>query len=296
MDPLLAAPILSILSAMLFTGGNLFLGYGLRTSTPVIATLMLAFVTLLIFGPVTVLVVRQEGISQVAVLTFVVGGVASPGLSRTLLSMSIERIGLSRSVIIANAAPLVAIIFGVALLGERPTFLVYLGTISIIVGVSFLAQEQETPGAIKPDARSAWPNYTLAFLAMVTLGLAASFRKVGISMFPSPSAGLTFGTVGSLLVLAPWYPFMPEKDRVKKGRGGLGFFLGSSVFTCSAQLCFFAALQRGSLSVVMPLISTIPLFTLLVSWIFLRKVERLNFRIVLGGLLVSCGAALVAIA
>jgi uncharacterized membrane protein len=297
MDPLLAAPILSILSAMMFSIGNLFLGYGLRTSTPMVSTLTLAFVTLLIFGPVAVLTFRQEGFPLTGVLILVAAGVASPGVSRTLLSMSFGRIGLSRSVTISNAAPLVAVIFGVALLGERPTYLIYIGTVSIIVGVSCLTMEEAPADPKKRLPRFAWHDYTVAFLAMVTLGLAGTLRKVGISALPSLSAALSLGALGSLLALAAWYPFLSEKDSsVKTSWRGMGYFLGSALFTCAAILGFFAALQRGSLSVVMPLICTVPLFTLVLSWLFLRKVERLNYRIALGALLVSCGAALVAIA
>jgi uncharacterized membrane protein len=296
MDPLLAAPILSILSAMMFSIGNLFLGYGLRTSTPMVSTLTLAFVTLLIFGPVAVLTFRQEGFPLTGVLILVAAGMASPGVSRTLLSMSFGRIGLSRSVTISNAAPLVAVIFGVALLGERPTYLIYIGTVSIIVGVSCLTMEEAPADPKKRLPRFAWYNYTLAFLAMVTLGLAGTLRKMGISALPSLSAALSLGALGSLLALAAWYPFLSEKDSsVKTSWHGMGYFLGSALFTCAAILGFFAALQRGSLSVVMPLICTVPLFTLVLSWLFLRKVERLNYRIALGALLVSCGAALVAI-
>ncbi len=297
MDLFFAAPLLSILSAVMFSIGNLFLGYGLRTSTPMVSTLTLAFVTLLIFGPVAVLNFRQEGLPLTGVLILVAAGVASPGVSRTLLSMSFERIGLSRSVTISNAAPLVAAILGVAMLGERPTYLVYIGTVSIVVGVSCLTMEQEPPDTKNRFPKSAWYNYTLAFLAMVTLGLAGTLRKVGISVFPSLSAALSLGALGSLLALAAWYPFLSEKDSsVKFCWEGMGYFVGSALFTCAAIFGFFAALQRGSLSVVMPLICTVPLFTLVLSWMFLRKVERLNYRIALGGLLVSCGAALVAIA
>lgn len=293
MNPILAAQIISILAALMFSVGNVTLRYGLRTSTPITSTLALAVVTLAIFAPIALATSPKAGFSYQGLLILVAAGIASPGLSRTLLTMSFERIGLSRSVTISNAAPLIAVILAVIFLGERPAFPVYLGTLLIMAGVTCLTSEHRSAVQNKSNGKSVWHYFVLALLATLTLGIAATLRKIGITLIPSLSTGLSMAAIGTLLVTSLWYPLLPQEHRIRLNRQGVGYFLASAFFTCLAQLGFFAALQRAPLSIVIPLICTVPLFTLVFSWFFFREVERLNFRMVIGVLLISSGAALV---
>jgi uncharacterized membrane protein len=55
------------------------------------------------------------------------------------------------------------------------------------------------------------------------------------------------------------------------------------------------ATEVGSVSVVTTIVFSYPLFSLLLSWIFLRKQENLTLRIALGCLVVVAGVVLVSI-
>jgi uncharacterized membrane protein len=55
----------------------------------------------------------------------------------------------------------------------------------------------------------------------------------------------------------------------------------------------FIALGRGQLSVIIPLLNTTPLFTVFFSSVFLRNIETVNSRIVLGAALMVAGVVLV---
>ena len=59
--------------------------------------------------------------------------------------------------------------------------------------------------------------------------------------------------------------------------------------TVVAQFCILLALYLGQVIVVAPLVSFQPLFVLILAGIFLRKVERVTWKIVLGSVLIVCG-------
>ena len=55
----------------------------------------------------------------------------------------------------------------------------------------------------------------------------------------------------------------------------------------------FIALGRGQLSVIIPLLNTTPLFTVLFSAIFLRRIETVNLRTAGGAALMVAGVVLI---
>jgi DME family drug/metabolite transporter len=293
MESLLTAQVFAVLSALAFSTGSLTSRYGLRTSTPLTSTLILGLVTLGIYGPIALATSPLSEYEVRGLLILAAAGASSPGLARTLLHMSFRRIGLARSVTIINIAPLVTVVLAVAALGERPSPGVYLGTFLLVAGVMLLTQEQRAASKSDGSGKPLWYYFLYALLAGLALGVAIVIRKIGIVIIPSLSTGLSMAALGTLLVLFLWQPFLTPEERFKFSRRGVGWFLASAVFTSSAHLFFFAALQRGPVTIVAPLSSTVPLFTLGYSWLLLREVERLSFRLVAGAFFICAGAALI---
>ena len=56
----------------------------------------------------------------------------------------------------------------------------------------------------------------------------------------------------------------------------------------------FLALSRASVVLVSPLVSTYPLVSILLTHLFLKRLERVTMPTVVGGVLVAAGVALVA--
>jgi DME family drug/metabolite transporter len=293
MDSLVTAQVFAVLSALAFTTGSLTSRYGLRTSTPLTSTLILGLVTLGIYGPIALATSPVLEYELKGLLLFVAAGALSPGLARTLLNMSIQRVGLARSVTIINSAPLVTVVLAVAALGERPSPGVYLGTFLLVTGVMLLAEEQRAASKSDGRGKTVWYYFLYALVAGLFMGVAMAIRKLGIVLIPSLSTGLSMAAIGTLLILFLWYPFLPREERFKFSCQGVGWFLASAFFTSSAHLFFFVALQRGPLATVAPLSSTGPLFALGYSWLLLREVERLSIRLVAGAFLICAGAALI---
>ena len=213
------------------------------------------------------------------------------GLARNLLNMSFGRIGLARSTTIVSSSPLIAVLVAAIFLGEAPSSLIYLGTLSIMGGIIFLAQERRSTarawGAVRHD-------FLFAALSALAFGITAVLRKAGVSLVPSLSLGLSTAALGTLGLIAVCYPLLPRTERVQFSRKNFGYFLISAFFSTLSHFAFFAALQRGPLFTVAPLVYTSPLFVLVFSWLWFRQAEGLSFRLAAGVVLICAGAALVA--
>ena len=78
------------------------------------------------------------------------------------------------------------------------------------------------------------------------------------------------------------------------GRGTL-FFATGGIFSAAGVLLMFYALELGQVVVIAPVLATNPLFTLVFAAIFLRGVERITLRVVLGALLVVSGVIVLSV-
>jgi uncharacterized membrane protein len=81
--------------------------------------------------------------------------------------------------------------------------------------------------------------------------------------------------------------------QVKK-KSFIYFFMGG-VVTCVAWLSFFHALSIGKVVIVTPIASTYSLFTLCLSYLLLRHVERISLKIGVATILIVGGVILLSL-
>ena len=74
---------------------------------------------------------------------------------------------------------------------------------------------------------------------------------------------------------------------------GLAFLAATGVSECFAYLAMWRARAAAPVSVVSPLVHAQPFFTVVLTALFLRDVERMTWRIVLASLLVVAGVTFV---
>ena len=71
------------------------------------------------------------------------------------------------------------------------------------------------------------------------------------------------------------------------------FFFCAALIALSAQIANFIALSRAEVSVIIPLLNTTPLFAVLFSSFFLRSMETITPRILLGAILMVAGVVII---
>jgi len=85
------------------------------------------------------------------------------------------------------------------------------------------------------------------------------------------------------------------KASLVENRKAVKLLLCAGLAAACGIISSFFALSMAPVVVISPLQSTTPLFTLLWSWLFLGRLERITPRLVLGSVLVVSGIVLVTI-
>jgi len=88
-----------------------------------------------------------------------------------------------------------------------------------------------------------------------------------------------------------WY-VEKNQEALKLNRQCFWYFLAAGVTISLVMVCIYYALDLGKVSVVIPISSTAPFFSLIFTAIFLRDVERVTLKIVLAAAMIVGGVAL----
>ena len=223
-------------------------------------------------------------------LIFVAAGIFAPGIGRTMSYVGIEKIGVARSVTVANSSPIFASLFAVIFLAEVWLPQNILGTLLVISGAIALS--------ISKPAHGPWRKLDIIYplIGAMAFGASAILRKTGLDYIPVPvlAAAVTAGSAAlfSLALLQ----VRGGKAALKLTRRSAGWLFSAALFNTAATLSVFYALSYGKVVIVEPLVSSNPVLTLLFTAIFLRDLEAVNLRVIIGGLLTVTGTVLVVMA
>lgn len=133
-------------------------------------------------------------------------------------------------------------------------------------------------------------------LASLLAGLSQVLRKFGLVAIPYPLLGAAVTVSFSLVVtlLTIWLSGK-RQETLLLNKECLPFFLAAGIVVSVAMGLIYYALYLGKVTVVIPIISTSPLFALTLSALFLRDVERVTTKIVIGACLIIAGVLLITV-
>lgn len=278
--------LLSLAAAFLFGGVAIFTKKGLafgnvRQSVAVTFGADLAFLAALL-----VITRPAAQISWTGVGLFALDGVLGM-VGAAILFVSVQRLGPAIAYPIKNAAPLPALLLAVLFLGERPGLAVVAGALLTAAGVVVLSL-QPVKGGIP------WKLDTLvSVLSAFIFAIDNVIRRVALHEVNTPLIGLALAVVVSVVCAVAWDASAVSPSLLKiKPRAAL-FFSGAGLCQGIGLVCLYTALQGGLVSVVVPLYNMSPLFVLILSWLFLKGVEKITGRIVTGTLAIVSGIILI---
>ena len=261
---------------------------GLRYLDPARGALVSIPSTTLLFGLLTVFLFRGEGWNAAAFAIFAAVGLIFPALVTFLNFASNRLTGPTVAGTISSTTPLFAVLGAILFLGEPLSPAATAGTAAIVLGVIALTARGSGP----PRSWAAW--VILLPLAGASIrGGAQAAVKGGLTLWPDPFVAALVGyCVSSVTIFAGNRAFMPRAGAPLDRRGIL-WFMAVGVCNGLGVLAMYAALNRGQVSVVSPLVATYPLFTLALSALFLRE-ERFGPRVLLGVALTVAGVVVLA--
>ena len=250
------------------------------------------------FAAALVLIFSYSDVGELpwAVLPWIVAlGVVQLTVGRSTGFFAVNMIGASRTSLFFSVQAPFAALLAVTLSGESLSLLVAAGTAVLVAGL-LLASGDSMLQEWRSDRR-----YLVGCVLAVATGCSAGganvLAKTAIGVFDSPLLIATIGMMAGLIVLSPPVGAASFVDRSIRtvDRKSLVFVSLSGLTSVVAFAAPVFAVQQTDVVVVAPLYSTFPLWTLLLSHIFIARLEVITLRLVIGALFAVGGVIAVAL-
>lgn len=276
---------LALLSAVLFGGMSIALGFAVRKSRDAeIGAFVSAFAGFLVCAMVAA-AGREWGGDLVP---FALAGLLAPGGSQLLFVLAVREAGPARASVIAGAAPLVAVTIAVIALDEPVRAPLLGGAVLIVVGGLALVAERVRPDFFRAIGLIFSFGCTLFFATRDNVvRWLASDTKVA----PQLAAATTILSGAALIFV---YLGATRRRRLVADlrRSAVPFAVPGLLWGAS-YASLFEAFYRARVSVVSPLVATESLFSVLLAVVLLRRTELVGRHLVLGAVLIVAGGALI---
>ena len=252
--------LLALCSAALFGLGMVLTAIGLRALSPLRGACISVPTTALMFIAASPFALDLSAFDSRSALLFLLAGLLFPAIVTLLTFESNRRIGPHVTGALGNLTPLFAVLMAFLVLGETPR-LGQLAAIAIILaGVALLIR---TPSAM-PAGGVGWV-LALPLAAVVIRGTVQPVVKLGLETWPSAFAAVLIGYIVSAMVLLTLGAVREGWAITRFSGHRWAMFLAVGAANGMAMFTMYAALARGPVIVVAPLIACYPLATLVFS-------------------------------
>lgn len=279
---------LAFSSAFFVAIARVFYTAGLAKVSPALSNFILALVSTAIALTIYLLEGGVQEWPLSGLLWFISVGVFGTFFGRFLLMVSIKLLGMARSAVMAQTVLIWSAVPAVMFLGEQMTLSIAAGTIAIMFGSILLVLD-------KGEAKKKFPlRYYLVPLVMtMSFSFAHMCAKRGLLVIPSPAFGMLAASTTAILFTTGFVFFIEGvKWKTLEKRPLLAISLGS-LLNSFASITLWGAMKNGDLVRIVPLNRLSVLLVIFFSWVFFRKQELINPRIVLGGFLAVAGAFMI---
>ena len=277
--------LVALAAAVSSAGATIFIRQGLRSDSPFTGF----WINLVVgTGGLWTAVLLTGGVGRLSVAgfaLFALAGLVGTVGGRLLRFISIEQVGASIAAALTNLNPLFASGLAILLLGERVTAPIVAGTAVIVAGTILLSIGGRRFG-VRPR------QLALPVLSAACFGVVAILRKVGLSQMGAV-VGSAINVTAALVAFTAFLLASGNRDAMTCRGRSLAHFAAAGVAENTAVFLNVVALSLGTVSVVAPLYGTAPIFVLFLSFFFLRGIEALSARVVLGTLLIVLGVYLI---
>lgn len=292
------------------------------------ALVVVLFANVVTIVPAAVLIhAPAYSLTVTSVVAFAAAGIAGTLLGRIFYYTSIERIGASRSEPLKASQPLHATLIAVLVLGEVVTAVHVVGILLIVVGVAAITWETARSGngakTARKDSQTAesdaqtggngtqtdgsgtqtdgsdtqagenrrFLDLLFPLAAAFFFGIEPTLAKLGFAEGTPILVGLAIKTVvasGGFLAYLRYRNELPDLADLRS-RNARWYLLAGGANT-TFLLLYYLALSVSPVSVVVPIIQTSPLVVMVLSVLFLSRLERVTWRLVAGAAVVVGGA------
>jgi drug/metabolite transporter (DMT)-like permease len=279
----MSAQLLAFITAISYASALISARRGLKYSTPTTVTLVSILMQNLLLWTAVFATGGVHAVPWEGIALFSLVGISQLGV-RLLAYTGVEKIGASRSSALQSISPLVSATLAIALLQETTTALIIAGTFLVVIGIVLVSWKPEKQIS---DFRR-W-HLLLPLGAACLTGMNHPIRRYVLSMANEP---LFFSALMGTVSFAGFLIYLvlsPSSQRLDWNRKAILPFVGTGLFETVSILCIITALSVGRVVVIAPIAASYPVWALIEARIFLRDIEPIYWRIVLGILSVVAG-------
>jgi drug/metabolite transporter (DMT)-like permease len=282
-----AAILFAFASATFLGAGVVTAQLGLRTVEPLSGAAISVPSFTLLFLLLSPLLLAGEPVVWRGLPIFIAIGLFFPASLTFLTFASNRALGPVITSTLGNLAPLFAVALAVVLLHEPLRPLQFAGLVLAVAGAVIIT-------VTRPRDLGHWRSWALLLPLGGALirGVVPPIVKLGLEIWPSPLWACLVGYIMSSLVVL-------IVQRIRKGsfvaeapKSGLFWFAVTGISNGFSALTLFAAVRKGPITLIAPLVAIYPLVTVILSAIMLKHVA-ITRRIVAGTALTVAGVALV---
>lgn len=221
-------------------------------------------------------------------LWFALLGLTAYSCGRLVYYKAIDAVGPPRLMTVMSASPLLSLSLAVLFLGERPGPAVLAGTALVAAGVALVSFE---------PVRGHWlrPGMLWAFASAVSLGVSVFIRKKGLAATPNVALTVAWSNLVSLPVICALRLAAPPRLFAWGPRWAVATIILVGALNAAGQVLYNLAILSAEVSVVGPVIASMPIFSVIFTALMLRDVTRVRPRLVLGACVAASGMAAIAL-
>lgn len=180
--------------------------------------------------------------------------------------------------------PAVSVVLAIVLIGETLSITQSAGimlVVGAIIGLSLptKADRKENETGKKSKMWLVWAVLSLVFWGMWAIPSKVAMQEIGES---------DYILIDGITMILTWVPLWIIMDRGRMSRdvGKLKFSGTAGILASVGTISLFLAISSGQVSLVTPLTSVYPLFTVLLARIILKeKLERIQYGAILAGII-----------
>lgn len=279
----MAPQFLALCTALSYAAANISVRRGLHHSSAACATLVSLIVHTVVLGSAVVLTGDAPKVAAMAVGLIAVTGILQTGM-RLLHYTGIDKVGTSRAVTLRSTHPIFSVAIGVTILKEQATPEVLIGTILVVTGIVLTSWKDE-----QQIETFRWRHLLFPMGAALITGIVHPIRRYAMVLADEPLFFAALVGAISLFCFTSSLTFPAMRERIVYSPRSLVAFISAGVFESLAVLFMLHAFVTGPVVLVSPIAATSPIWTLLMSVVFLRDLERINRYAVIGTLSVVAG-------
>ena len=284
--------VLALLSALTFGLSQILVRKNLEQSNFVYISLTVTLIGNIILWPIALAFTDLNAINPEGLLLFVIAGLLAPAIARLFYFKGMETAGISTNASIFATYPLYSSIVAVWLLGEALTTENWMGILCVMAGAIIVGRT--TKNGNTQTKRTTKKGLVIPILGSLFIAFSQNVRKEGLNIYNQPLLGVAVGYLTSLIVYLLMVALYKD-NRTSFSREDIKLFLKPGVGIAIGWLLSFLALSQEMVSIVAPILQTELLFILFFSYIFLRKLEKVSFNLVLSAFLIIVGVILISI-